>query len=727
MRRTSKQRRRLAIPVILACTLTAAGCSDSSSQSSNAALVVGSASGPIFDELASAYSVAFGDGSEAPDDYAIAIYDGRSLTPEEIETLPSTDAFLGAGKLLIVLDPSVEDLQALQGELGAVPLVETPAVAVFKTYSADRWLQNATMIEFPTTLTENPSPASATGAAEDEVASGPASGPQVAVDDETMRRDARQWRELFEREHFDAARAMGSDAVSPAPSIATATTSADAPPDAVREDAPDWLLAPDNVPPAGSSPYWTVRQFTHTRPVTLQMTSALYDPANHGDRRDGTEAIQRGLCFFIPNGSTFELKPPAPSTATVLVTHVVNRMLRETNPGAYDHNVILRQFVRTSPTVLRPDAGPIGTETVNFCRALASNSIPPFGWYCTENAFGCNSFKEAYPLQSLLGFNAQVKSRLSWDPASAALLSVAGLRPVAANNVSTITTSEEWSLNLNFSIQGALEVETVPPSVGVSGPGAGGGVNWGWSSAQSISVKDFETRPLSSGSAAEHDLFAAAGGNSLANLARFATTTGNGVLSFTTLTGLQESFLEARTETSWVTTGTPLPAGKSTLTAHVDLSYGEVYDRYSAVNFIPPAPIPYGAIHPFTVTVPIELDFSSPVLQPPLRASWSVAAELSVPADSQGFFPVEGTVTLDQVAADDTQIQVGAEIYNFGNTQPAPTVVKDMPKRVTVPQGQRSTSFDFLVRRIGSPYNIRLWAFLPTGQQVAYPMTVPAS
>lgn len=330
-------------------------------------------------------------------------------------------------------------------------------------------------------------------------------------------------------------------------------------------------------------------------------------------------------------------------------------------------------------------------------------------------------------MQSLLRFNAAVKSRLTWDPTSASLLSVASLRPAAANNVTTVATSENWALNLNFAIQGALQAETVPPGIGISGPGAGGGVDWGWSSAQAINVKDWETRPISAGATAEHDLFAAGGGNNLANLAKFATETGEGVLSFTTLNGLQESFLEARTETSWITTGALLPAGTSTLTAQVDLSYGEVYDRFSAVKQIDPAPLPYGAVHPFTVTVSIELDFANPVLQPPLRASWSVVAELSVPPDSQGYFPVTGTVTLDETADADTPIQIGVELYNFGKTQPAPTVVKDMPTRITVPQGQRSRSFKFLVRKIGSPYNVRLWAFAATGQQVADPMTVPAS
>jgi hypothetical protein len=180
-------------------------------------------------------------------------------------------------------------------------------------------------------------------------------------------------------------------------------------------------------------------------------------------------------------------------------------------------------------------------------------------------------------------------------------------------------------------------------------------------------------------------------------LAKFSSKTGQGILSFSTLTGLQESFLEARTETSWITTGATLPAGKSMLTSQVDLTYGEVYDRFSAVDFVdPPQPLPYGALHPFTVTVPIELDFANPTLQPPVRATWSVAAELSVPADSQGFFPVEGTVALDAEAAADTRIDLGAEIYNFGNSQPAPTVVRDLPKRVVIPRGERSASFDFL-------------------------------
>jgi hypothetical protein len=715
----------LAIPLVFACAL-GSGCGDrtTGSQAATSALVVGAASGPIFDELASAYRVSFGDGTEPPQDYAVVIYDGNSLTPEEIQSLPSTDGFLRAGKILIVLHPGVDDLQALQGELGAVPLSDTPAAAVFKTYSSEGLLQAANMVEFPTTVTEDPTPPDgAAGGADPGVLAG-ATATQVAVDDATLRAEAHEWRAIFESEYLAATRGASASALAAAGPDGAAASSG-ALPEATPSGPPEWLLAPHSVPPANGSPFWTVRQFIDTKPVMLQMTSALYDPANQGVRSDSTSALQRGLCFFIPRSSSFDLKPAAPSTATVLITHAVNRLLQE-NAGTYNHNIIVRQYVRSSPTVLRPTE-PLGTETVDLCRALASRPFPPLGWYCAGSAFGCNDFKEGFPVQSLLGFNAQVQSSLGWDPRSAPLLSVSSVRPVAANNVSTVKTAEDWSLNVNWSIQGALELETLPPNVGLRGPGVGGSVNWGWSTTENMSIQDWETRPNSSGSTAVHDLFAASGGNSTPNLAKFATTTGNGVLSFQTLNGLQESFLESRTETSWVTTGALLPPGNATLTSRVTLSYGEVYDRFSAVKEIDPAPLPYGALHSFTVSLPIELDFANPILQPPVPATWSVSADLSRRANRDGFFPVQGTVTLDEEAAADTTLDLGAEIYNFGNAQPAPSVVKSLPTKVTIHAGESSASFDFLVQRIGSPYNIRLWAFRATGQQVAYPMTVPAS
>jgi hypothetical protein len=304
---------------------------------------------------------------------------------------------------------------------------------------------------------------------------------------------------------------------------------------------------------------------------------------------------------------------------------------------------------------------------------------------------------------------------------------VSSVRPLAANKVSTVTTSENWSLAVNWSIQGTLEAEAIPPNIGIGGPGAGGAVNWGWATSQNINVTDWETKPTSSGSTAVHDLFAAGGVNNLANLSRFSEATGDGVLSYTALTGLQESFLEGRTETNWITTGPLLPPGAAILTAEVNVNYGEVYDRYAAVDTIDPAPLPYGALHGFTVTLPMAFDFSQPILQPPVPAEWTVAADLRLPANAQGFFTVRGTVTLDEARDASTTIELGAEIYNFGDSQPAPTVIRDLPKQVTILAGKLTAGFEFQARRIGSPYNVRVWAFQSRGQQVAFPMTVPAS
>ena len=699
------------------------------------ALLVGAASGPIYDDLASAYHVSSGTGSESPAGYDLLIYDGESLTPEQIESLPSTNNFLNASKIVVVLSPSILDLRALETELGAAPLTDTAAVAVFKSFSSGGGLQNSTVVEFPATLSENPSPPADSSAATSlSDADQPASA-HAYVDDADLTLQADQWRALFEQQHAQTTAALGDLAAVSGAQFAAAeeddtggpSAMAAADPASLEEetDPSSWLAAPQNVPPASTSPFWTVRQFTETKPEMFQMKSAVYDPANQKPHYDGTIPINRGLCFFLPDQVSFSLKPAVFSSATVLITHVVNRLLQQTNGTTYNHNIIARQFIKSSPAVLRPD---VGQEDVSFCRALASGGFPPFHWYCTDNGFGCNRFSEVFPLQSWLGFNEQITSTQSWDPTSAALLSVNSLRPLAANKVSTVTTSEKWSLGVNWSIQGTLDVEVIPPNVGVSLGSVGGSANWAWETSQNISIADWETKPLATGSTAIHDLFAAAGPNNLANLQAFSSTTGSGVLSYTTLSGLQQSFLDDRTESNWITTRALLPAAKAILTSQVNVNYGEVYDLYSAVKHIDPAPLPYGALHAFTVTLPMEFDFSQPILQPPLRPTWTITAELTTPANRQGFFPVKGTVTLDRASSIlDTIIDLGAELYNFGSGKPEITVIKNLPTEVVIPAGSLSSSFNFLVQRIGSPYNVRVWAFQSQGQQTGYPMTVPAS
>ena len=103
------------------------------------------------------HGVSGADGSwnESPNGYDVLIYDGQTLTPDQIDTLPSTDNFLSAGKSLIVLAPTQDDRQALDDHLGATALDDSPAVAAFKAYSSDQLLQTVDMVEFPVTLNED--------------------------------------------------------------------------------------------------------------------------------------------------------------------------------------------------------------------------------------------------------------------------------------------------------------------------------------------------------------------------------------------------------------------------------------------------------------------------------------------------------------------------------------------------------------------------------------------
>ncbi|MGO9449969.1 MAG: hypothetical protein ACLQDV_02815 [Candidatus Binataceae bacterium] len=148
--------------------------------------MVGSASGPIFDELSSTYLIEKGRGTESADGFDVLIYDGESVTAEQIDTLPSTTNFLSAGKILIVLSPTPDDRQALDDHLGATALVDSSALAAFITYSDDGLLQTVDMVEFPATLAEDaaqtvpPGPASA--AESDSTAPVP-----EPTDDETLR------------------------------------------------------------------------------------------------------------------------------------------------------------------------------------------------------------------------------------------------------------------------------------------------------------------------------------------------------------------------------------------------------------------------------------------------------------------------------------------------------------------------------------------------------------
>jgi len=282
----------LIIPV-LAGLLFLSGCGGGGGEEAQSAppqpqtaLVVGDASGAVYDELATAYHVSLGTGMEPPAGFDVLIY-GQSLTPEQIETLPSTDSFLNAGKILIVLDPSLEDLGALEGTLGAAALVDTPAQAIFKTFYGDRGLQATTVVEFPKIQNEDPAPADDSSGQSDAGNLSQSTGTIVYQDDATKRAQTAEWRKLYERmraatwrtmralAHISSAR-LAAVAIDDGSGRSPVTEESSAPGGA---ELASWLDAPENIDLPLTSPFWTVRQFRETEPViTLKMQSAIYQP-----------------------------------------------------------------------------------------------------------------------------------------------------------------------------------------------------------------------------------------------------------------------------------------------------------------------------------------------------------------------------------------------------------------------------------------------------------------
>jgi len=349
--------------------------------------------------------------------------------------------------------------------------------------------------------------------------------------------------------------------------------------------------------------------------------------------------------------------------------------------------------------------------------------------YCIEDTLFCKAFAQAYPMGSLRGFNAQITNNLSWDTTSAPLLSLNSVLPATANNVTNLSTSTNYQLSVNWSIQGALN--TAPPYVGVTG---GGGVSesWGWSKADSINIPDWaiDSKGLPPLPTSVVDFYAFKGPNNAANLMAYANLPGQGVLSSSTgdLTDLQKNFLTERTESDWTTkfSNQLLPSGKSTLTVNLNARYGEVYDAYTALDQTGVGIFPYSALHNFPVTIPLEFDFSKAILRPPLDADWTVQVILNRNV-MQGFFPVQGTVTLNQSADIDTVVNLGAQVYPSGGFTPAPSVIKNLASQLVIPAGQLSAAFNAMAQQVGSAYNLRWYVFQNQGKQAIYEMTVPAS
>lgn len=684
---------------------------------------MGSPSGAIFDELARGYRIASGDGTEPARGYDVVIYDGRSLTSEQIGSLPATDSFLSSGKMLIVLDPTREDREALQDHLGATSLIDdSPALAVFNTYSEDRLLQSTDLVEFPATLaadalqTDPPGPA--TGAAIDAAVAADAQ-----LEERRLGRRAAEWRAQYEGRRAEAAASLGTlsgiSSARFASAIAAAERGEVVPPplDAgTHAGLTTWLSPPIGIASAPGSQFLTVQPFQVTRSYALALHSiyyqdrfqAVYPKAVVGDNVDCRGPF--GICCFLPINARFDL-PPAQTTYTNVNTSVQTYRILARNEGAYSHEVIAHQLITSVPTLTpTPPASPrIGSETISFC----TNRGPVGGpYYCGPDVNGCNAFEQKYDASSQRGFNEQIVSAFTWDADTAPRITLDGWVPKAANDVVSASSSQSYDKTVSWSVQGGLcaGICEINNNVGVSlGGNYGSNERWSWSQGTTINMGAWQmvspgpVDPLFPARSI-FDFRASVGPNNLANLQALSlppSTPQSPALSFAVglplgLSDLQAQGLTVRNESNWSTRfkGPLLPARVATLKVANTFNYGEVYELYTLAPGLPAGTRQYGALHTYTPPeIGIQLDFAQAILQLPQSPDWTIAVRMEATA-VDGFFPVRGTVTLDRISDADTTLYLGAQLEPSGTTfVPKPSVIQELPTRVVIPKGEASATF----------------------------------
>ena len=730
-----------AIAALVAACGGGGGSNPSPAPQKKTALVIGSPSGPIYDELASTYHIVPGQGSESSIGFDVLIYDGATVTPEQIGTLPTTVNFLSTGKILIVLAPTQEDREALEGVTGVTALVDAPALTLFDSFT-NGLLQAVSMVEFPTTVSEDSIqtiPPGSASAEEDRANSGP-------PDDATVRSQAAEWIKSYEQKWSDSRQAFRAVAGVSQARLAAAAVDTDGnatSPAAAGSDGMDlssWLEPAQEIPPAPGSQFLTAQPFFDYQTKTLNLQSIYYQPRFKAfyplavqSNKPGVGDV-RGACIFAPYNAAFNLPPPPNNPAVSNVEVATYRILQQVN-GVYSHEVIARQFVSSVPNVVLSDQ-PVGTEAVSYCLGGIVPVEPLRNYFaCLPDRLGCNAFTETTPLTSLRGFNEQVISNFSWDADTAPRVTLDSWLPKAANNVTTVTSSQTYEKIVQWTIQGALSGQwSEKPNVGVSlGGNYGQQEKWAWTQGTNMSVPDWEMRsPGPSLPGSTYDFSALNSPNNLANIVASASAPASPGRPITFvgppsgLNALQAQGLVLRNENDWSTkfVGGLLP-GKATLNADVTLNYGEVFSLYTLTTDVAGF-YPYSALHSFTMKVPIEFDFSKAILQPPLPATWTITADLGSNAVN-GFFPIKGTVTLNEQADIDTTLYLGAQLEPSGSSfTPKPSVIKNLPISVVIPAGQTSASFNAYAQRVGSPYNVQWYAFQSQGQQATYGMTIPA-
>jgi len=724
----------LGVVGICGCGGSGGSSAPAPSPSEPLALVVGSASGPAYQAIAQQYRIVQGTGSEDPQNYSLILFDGNTTTPQQLNANPGTSNFINSGKMLVVVNATTAHRElGLQGIVWVRPLGSSLAITIFKNYDATGVSQGHTAVEFPIvifppfqhpgqiselegtgTVPQASSDQSVNQAGELAQSGNSTSVRQVAYSSlpaQAMDQLAKSWVNTFTARYL-ASRAGAN--------LASA-----------------WQSVQSEIVGTSIGDGQTVKGFDYIQPVSMTINSQLSQPST----------------IVVPGPFWADTTDPAGVSCANLDEY--NGMAGgacSVNTGtAIDYSVTPGGDVETHLYALLTTTGQqviIARQTANIGprRNPTSAQVGCFSvlWRLGAYPISCWGLEagiDNYNLNSLLGFNLDVNSTLSWPDALASYLLVSEFTPQAANNVTTLSTSQTQSYQV--SVSASAGIEDGKPAASLS---AGFSYGWSWTHGTSVNLSDWtEDTHQPNSNSINFDYYAS--DNTPDTYAavqlgeKQTNPTGNPALTLTgPLTQLQSSAMSMGSETVLETAGTLL-SNVVTLTSTFNFNFGEVYNDFNQANsgIIPDYDrvLTFGAVDNYRLALPMEVDFSSPTLLPPQSAPWQLS--ISPPQLSSGSFASQGSIVLNSPASASTTINLTYAIIgpnqvttvpqecppNSSAFIPSPSVVTGLPQSVTIPAGATKANFtvNFAPQGASNPYNVQIVSWQAT-QNLQYGVCV---
>jgi len=712
------------------------GCGGSSGSSAPApgpseplALVVGSASGPAYQAIAQKYRTVQGTGSEDPQNYSLILFDGNTTTPQQLNANPGTSNFLNSGKMLVVVNATTAHRElGLKGIVWVRPLGSSPAVTIFKNYDANGVSQGHAAVEFPIVIfpplqrpgqiseLESTGAVSQTSSDESVNQAGElaTSGRQVAYSSlpaQAMDQLAKSWVNTF------TARYLASRA---AANLASASQ-----------------FVESEIAGTSIGDGQTVKGFDYIQPVSMTINSQLNQPSTivTPDPFWSDTTNPPGVsCANLDEYNGMAGGACSVNTGTAIDYSVTPGGDVETHLYALLTTTGQQVIVARQTANIGPSSNPTSAQVGCFSVLWRVGAYPISCW-------GPEAGIDSYNLNSLLGFNLDVNSTLSWPDALARDLLVSEFTPQAANNVTTLSTSTTQSYQV--SVSASAGIEDGKPAASLS---AGFSYGWSWTQGTSVNLSDWtEDTHQPNSNSINFDYYASDNTPDTYTAVQLGekqtNPTGNPALTLTgPLTQLQSSAMSMGSETVLKTANTPL-SNVVTLTSTFNFNFGEVYNDFNQANsgIIPDynRVLTFGAVDNYPLALPMEVDFSSPTLQPPQLAPWQLS--ISPPQLSSGSFASQGSIVLNSPASTPTTINLTYAIIgpnqvttvpqecppNSSAFIPSPSVVSGLPQSVTIPAGATKANFtiNFAPQGASNPYNVQIVSWQAT-QNLQYGVCV---